>query len=446
MKNWSPGYALLKLLVVLWHFLFYKKIVVVGRENIPQSEPIVFAPNHQNALMDALAIVSTCWMQPVFLARADIFKNPIIARILKFLRIMPVYRIRDGKDELAKNDEIFNKSMSVLENNGAIAIFPEANHAGFRHLRPLKKGIPRIVFQAEERNAYKLGVKIVPVGIYYSNYPNMKSILLVKYGDPFEIAPFNPIFKENQQKGMIALRNEIAKNIRPNIIDIPDMAHNDFYENARDVFDSSVLKHMELKSTPENKFKADQFIISKLHNIQLNSPEQFNKVNERLTAYSEIIETLELPDSLIESRPASPFRFILTFSLFLISLPIHLGGLILNYLPYSLIKRHVDSKIKDVQFRSSFTFVLGLIIYPAWFFIITGIASIWFDSSLIFWAVLILIPTLGLFTLNNWIRYKQTLLKLKLARLSKSENQELIKALELRKDLIGEVDEILAIK
>ena len=57
--------------------------------------------------MDALAVLFTHNGQPVFLARADIFKKKMIAAILYFLKILPVYRIRDGFSSLKANDEIF---------------------------------------------------------------------------------------------------------------------------------------------------------------------------------------------------------------------------------------------------------------------------------------------------------------------------------------------------
>lgn len=73
MKRWSPGYAALKSYITLVHRIYYKKVFVQGKENIPANKPVIFAPNHQNALMDALAVISTVNKQPVFLARADMF-------------------------------------------------------------------------------------------------------------------------------------------------------------------------------------------------------------------------------------------------------------------------------------------------------------------------------------------------------------------------------------
>ena len=76
----SKRYALVKKVSGLWHNnVFYRKVIVLGRDNINPDHHIIFAPNHQNALMDALAVLFTQKKQLVFLARADIFKKKTIA-------------------------------------------------------------------------------------------------------------------------------------------------------------------------------------------------------------------------------------------------------------------------------------------------------------------------------------------------------------------------------
>ena len=440
MKKWSWGYALLKLYVMLWHYLFYKRVVVLGLDKVPRNTPIAFAPNHQNALMDALAIVSTCKMQPVFLARADIFKNPTIAKILKFMRIMPVYRIRDGKDELSKNDEIFDKSMSILEQKGAIAIFPEANHAGFRHLRALKKGIPRIVFQAEERNNFELGTQIVPVGIYYSNYTNMKSTLIINYGEAFEVAPFNQLYKENPQKGMTALKNEMAKRIKPQIIDIPSMEHYDFYEQWRELVDYSTIEKKGLKHNVQNKFKCDQENIAQLHRIEKNDPARFEQLKDKTANHFKAIKKLGVKDSNFDKAPKSTMYFTILFLGILISIPFHVYGVAAGYLPYYIIHQIVNKKIKDSQFRSSFTYGLGVILYPIWFFLVTGVASIWFDSTLYYWLLFFSLPTFGLFALNNWLCFEKTIEQLKFRKLTNTNSYGVGDLEKLRVQLVKDIE------
>ena len=111
-EKYSVGYALVKTVTGFWHNnIFYRRIIVLGRENINPDDHLIFAPNHQNALMDALAVLFTSRDRIVFLARADIFKKKLLASILYFLKILPVYRIRDGFSSLKGNDEIFTKTI-----------------------------------------------------------------------------------------------------------------------------------------------------------------------------------------------------------------------------------------------------------------------------------------------------------------------------------------------
>ena len=177
-EKYSKRYALLKSAAGFWHNnVFYRKVIVIGQENIDPENHLIFAPNHQNALMDALAVLFTHRGQPVFLARADIFKRKSIASILYFLKILPVFRIRDGFSSLKGNDEIFNKTIDVLKNKNGLIILPEGDHLGFRRLRQLKKGICRVAFQAEEAEDFKLKIKIIPVGLEFSQYNRYRQVL-----------------------------------------------------------------------------------------------------------------------------------------------------------------------------------------------------------------------------------------------------------------------------
>jgi len=169
-EKWSFGYWVLKKYIQFADWLIYNKVIVTGLEKIPKNKPIIFAPNHQNALSDPMAILLNTRFQPVWLARADIFKNKTAAAILKFLKIMPVYRMRDGKENLTKNDETFSDSVKVLENNFALGLFPEAAHSGKRQMLTHKKAVSRIVFMAIEKAQNNIDIQIVPTGIYYSSY------------------------------------------------------------------------------------------------------------------------------------------------------------------------------------------------------------------------------------------------------------------------------------
>jgi len=174
MTKWSLFFEFMCSYVKIFFRIFYKHIQSYGKENIPHKKPMIFAGNHQNALMDPAAILLTNPNQSVFLTRADIFNNPILLKIFTSFKMLPVYRIRDGADNLKNNERIFNKSVEILEAKMSVALFPEATHTDKRRLRPLKKAVPRIAFMAEDKNDFNLDLQIVPVGIYYEDYINAK--------------------------------------------------------------------------------------------------------------------------------------------------------------------------------------------------------------------------------------------------------------------------------
>ena len=108
--------------------LYFSQIEMVGLENIPREKPFILAVNHQNAFLDALVSGLLIPRDCYFLARADIF-NARTRWILETLKVAPIYRIRDGYDQLSKNKEAFQSCTDLFAAGHPIVISPEGNHA-----------------------------------------------------------------------------------------------------------------------------------------------------------------------------------------------------------------------------------------------------------------------------------------------------------------------------
>lgn len=161
------GYRILKLYIRTSLFFYFKKIKVEGLRNIPKDKPIILLANHQNALMDALIIVMNVKEAPYFLARSDVFKKPWVSRFLHYLRMIPIYRFRDGRETLKNNPAIFDKCGKLLSQGKTLMLFPEGNHGLHRRVRwPMRKGFVKMIFSALEKNP-DLDIRIVPVGLNY---------------------------------------------------------------------------------------------------------------------------------------------------------------------------------------------------------------------------------------------------------------------------------------
>lgn len=304
----SVGYSLLKAWACFLLRILYR-IQLDGRENIPKDKTIIFAPNHQNALMDALMLLYAQPGRIVFLARADIFKKKTIARILNVLRILPVYRIRDGRDELSKNFEIFDKSVDVLHDDVPLCLMPEGRQSFKRQLLPLVKGMFRIAYQAQKALPGK-EVVIVPVGIDYTNYIRFFTSAVIRFGEPVSIKDYMAVYDENPSKGLNVLRDEVASRISGLIQDIRSKEHYyDFYGISR-IDDGKVCKENKWKRTPLNKLLARREITLKLDRLDSSNPDEATRLcNEYKARYPHLDR---------HEKAGKEFRSSIAFVLFLI--------------------------------------------------------------------------------------------------------------------------------
>lgn len=171
------------------HRCCYSQYRVIGRENIPTDGAIILAPNHTNALQDAISAADAVQKDVVFVGRAAMFKKPALAAICRFFKIMPIGRMRDGIDEVKKNDEVFNRAVEVMQQGTPFAIFAEGTMRSMHSLLPLVKGIFRIALQAHEAGEGGK-VYILPMGFDYDDFYHFGDRLTIEIGKPIEVGEF----------------------------------------------------------------------------------------------------------------------------------------------------------------------------------------------------------------------------------------------------------------
>ena len=190
----------------------FTKFQVVGRENIPTDGACIFGSNHCNTLMDAMVLLASTKGKKVFIARGDIFSNPKIAKILKWIRILPIFRMRDGIGAVRdKNGDTIDQAVDVIHDEVPLFLFPEAAHRTKHSLRPLSKGIFHIALEANRQFGQEKPVYIVPVGLEYGDYFRFRSTLLVKYGKPINVTEF---LKGRDNENEAVIFNELKAILR----------------------------------------------------------------------------------------------------------------------------------------------------------------------------------------------------------------------------------------
>ena len=161
-----------------------------GKEDLPTDGAIILAPNHCNTLMDALVVLQDFKEPTLFGARADVFRKPLLNKFLRFLRILPIARVRDGLQEVLHNHETMDEVTDALEHGARYCMFCEGTHRTKHSLLPLKKGIVRTALQAHHSFGDRKPVYIVPMGLEYEDYFRLQTDLHIRYGEPINVSAF----------------------------------------------------------------------------------------------------------------------------------------------------------------------------------------------------------------------------------------------------------------
>lgn len=238
-------YKALKIIVRIAIRFFCRKIIINKPELLKAKGPLLLACNHPNSFLDSV-IINTLFEQPLWsLARGDVFKKPFYIRLLRALKILPVYRTSEGVENLSENYKTFEACLEIFRKNGIVTIFSEGKCINEWHLRPLKKGTARLASKSWEEG---IPLQVLPVGINYSSFRRLGKNVFLNFGtminrediqltdpDGIKFQAFNnilekqlrelvyeiPINDKKQQKEKLAITQPVIIKI---ILFIPAMA------------------------------------------------------------------------------------------------------------------------------------------------------------------------------------------------------------------------------
>jgi 1-acyl-sn-glycerol-3-phosphate acyltransferase len=379
---------------MIWHLIrfimalgmdtFYKRLSIKNRKNIPDKSPAILAVNHPNAFMDPAMLAYICYPPKFyFLARGDVFKPGIATKVFEGLGIAPIFRIQDGgREGLKKNDETYQRVFKLLSENKKVIIFAEGLCIQERRLRPLKKGVPRMVFNAmDEINRPDLVV--IPVGVNYTNPKKFRSHLFFNVGEPISINDMMEDYRKEPAKTM----NNFLKVLEPKMKEL--IVHIDNPENDKvvgwleELFLRDLCKqqHLNYKDL-DHELKISQQITAIVNKADVVNKETLETLKTKCKVYVDELGKFKIRDWLINPTNSSKvnwFNFILRKIILVTFAPLWIRGIIGNYPAYKLSQTIVDKKIKSVEFHSSFNLAIGTILmwiyYWIQFFIVKAITG-----------------------------------------------------------------------
>ena len=433
-KSWLYGFCWYWFRPFLWNF--FKRRQIVGIENIPLGKPIFLIPNHQNAFLDSIHIAP--WYpsgQFTFLLRAAMFKNKKLSRLFYSLNMLPIYRQLDGSDEMNKNDEVYMNCVWLLEHNRTIVCHAEGGHSLTRRLRPLKKGVFRFAFGAEEKNNWELDVYIIPVGLNYTDMQRFGSNSLAIYGKAIPLSKFKELFKANPARALNDLKREVESAMSPLMIDIRNEKYYTLIESCREVAINHYRVGANMKSTLLQEFDYGRRVTNSLEQKFEKNETLAENLKEKISEYNAERKKLKLNDSIFDAD----YKFMnvgLAILEFTIGLPVFCVGFAMNGFPFVIPVLIANKVVKDPAFRASILWAAGLFCFTIYYSVIFFAALFmiaWWAAPV---AIIIAIIS-GLFAVFYARKFKKFIVEW---RVKKTVNAKKVKHLkQLRVNILNEI-------
>ena len=396
-------YPILKLITRLALKVYFKKIHIKGKENIPEKGPFLIVANHPSSFLDPISIAVLIKQRISFLAKGIMFKNKIVALFLKQLNMVPIYRAQDNPDMLVKNKAVFKACFSKLSDNGIIMIFPEGTSESERKLRKIKTGAARIALGTAKENNYNLNVKILPVGLNYTKSSRFKSELFIQFGEPIESATYFEAYQKEEIESVKNLTHEIEVNIKNLIIDIDKEEYEVLVERLESLYKPQLLKNSSsAKQEPFTEVQVSKGIYEAVNYFQKTDIILFHHMKTKIDDYFLNLKEMSLSDKAIEKggQIDNFWQYVLKSMLILtIGFPVWLFGYLNSYIPYK-IPRLIALKItKSEAFYGALLMSIGTFSFLFFYSIIILLVWEFTDSSLLTIVYGVALPLSGVFTI-----------------------------------------------
>src|SRR5690349_2391998 len=375
--------------------IYFQRIEVTGLEHVPLDTPVIFVMNHPNALVDPVFLLCLAPRRVSFLAKAPLFRMPVIGYLVKQMESLPVYRQQDEGSDMRKNQETFVAARKLLARGGTIGICPEGVSHDAPGLKPIKTGAARISLAAVSTGEVS-NLKIVPAGLYYTAKTSFRSSALLYFGNPISVEPVKLDPDGIPPRDAVRqLSDQIEKALRNVILDAQHEEELLTTARAERIFSSA---GHDSDDSLKDELRLQQRFIKAYSTVQKLHPERLRKLEIRMLRFEEELEQagVDAEELSLPSSTSSVFFTILKRSLlFVLMLGPALLGTIAHYPAYKLggyLATRFSADSEDII--STVKIISAMLLFPLTWLILSVVAYVMF-GWLAAVGVLIVVPICG---------------------------------------------------
>lgn len=375
--------------------VYYPHIEVTGREQIPGTGPVLLCGNHPNSLMDPI-VVGIGADRPVrFMAKAPLFKTPVLGPIMHGMGMIPAYRGSDDSKQVRKNLESLDSIAKILVEGHAVGIFPEGKSHDAMQVEMVRSGVARIAVQVVEQGVSELVV--VPLGLNYYRKEQFRSSIWIQVGQPIRVESWLREQGETGRKAIRALTEEVERRLKSVVVHLDEPG----WEALVEDLEVLVQNELQLKSLHRRKQVADAM------NFFLSTDRpRAEAIAAEVRTHRESVKAcgLTMNSPVLGASGLRLFGIILgRIAVLLLGLLPAFAGLFFHVVPFSVVRLIAYFITPPNRTAVSFyRLLVGLPVYAFWY-VVAGIAATWMVVPT--WSIVVsilLLPVTGIIALGYW--------------------------------------------
>ncbi|MCH2231020.1 MAG: 1-acyl-sn-glycerol-3-phosphate acyltransferase [Crocinitomicaceae bacterium] len=436
-------YNLLKILLGIGTKLYYKEVKVNNVEGLDYDGPKIIIANHPNTLLDAWIIGQVSKEKIYFMTKGTFFNTGLKKWFLSGLGLIPINRATESVTKGVSNADSFEMCYRILEEGKVLVVFPEGNSFIARQLRVLKSGTARIALEVEKRGLASKPIRIIPMGLIYSEANKFRSSVLAVVGESIDPSPFLEEFKENSIKGAKGLTEEFRKSLEGLLVNSTSTEHEALVEDIVQILSSQYVKSD--KKGVELVAEQIKETHVKINDMLSSNPQKLDEIAGLVNRIKSQSEQLGIKSDFLDRsyRPRMFGRQLIQSTMLLIlGFPLFIYGAIHSFLPYKLTDLVMPKLVKEPEYYAPIAILLGLVLYPLTYSGILLLVNYYFALNgwvmLLYWLSM---PLTGLIAFNYYRYTEHISLKTNymfLMRTEKGTIQSLIENRDRLKTLIFE--------
>jgi 1-acyl-sn-glycerol-3-phosphate acyltransferase len=360
-----------------WAAAIFYRVERVGPE-LPEG-PVLIVTNHPNMLMDPLLALRTAGRRVRTLAKAPLFKTPVIGQVLRSVGGLPLYRVQDDPEQLHRNRLAFEEAADALCAGATLLTFPEGKSHGAPALAPLKSGAARMTLAAEEGSGWSLGVKVVPLGLTYHRKHIFRSRVVAGVGEPITVSDWRDAYETDRPAAIRSLTEAIARGLERQTLNLAD-------ESDRQLVETAETLHSRV--TGGAGWRERQALAARLPQLQrfaelfawlrASDPQRYERLARELRRYADRLQRLGSGEADVPPRyeVARVLRYVLREGAILgIGFPLAALGTIAWYLPYFVARLACRLMKPDIETVATTKLLTAVVAYPATYVGWTALAA-----------------------------------------------------------------------